>query len=45
MSVFQKTKADKIEIVKASLFKHTQPAEDRINSDSQNKKITNKFMN
>jgi len=44
MSCYQKIKTDKPE-AKSILYKFSQPTEDRINSDAQNKKITNKFMN
>jgi len=44
INVLHKQKSEKQE-QRASIWKHTQPSEDRINSDSQNKKVTNKYMN
>lgn len=44
INVLHKQKSEKVE-QRASIWKHTQPSEDRINSDSQNKKVTNKQMN
>jgi len=44
INVLNKQKTEKQE-QRTSIWKHIQPSEDRINSDSQNKKVTNKYMN